>query len=217
MRILIVEDDLMLGSTIKSALENENNVADWVTEHEACEAALRTAQFEVIILDINLPNKSGLEILKTLRAQKNYTPVLILTALGSVEQKIAGLDGGADDYLTKPFNLDELLARIRSLVRRSNGIAELILSYKNISLNPAKHLVTKDEKAVDLSPKEFAILKLLLENNGKVVSKSRLENLLYSWEESLESNALEVHIHNLRKKIGAENIKTIRGAGYLIG
>jgi len=216
MRILIVEDDLMLGSSIKSALENENNVADWVTDSDDCEAALKTAQFEVIILDINLPNKSGLEILKSLRAQKNYTPVLILTALGSVEQKVAGLDSGADDYLTKPFNLDELLARIRSIVRRSNGIAELILTHKNISLNPAKHVVTVDEKVVEVSPKEFAILKLLLENNEKVVSKARLENLLYSWEESLESNALEVHIHNLRKKIGAQNIKTIRGVGYLL-
>lgn len=217
MRILIVEDDLMLGDSIKSALENENNVVDWVTDSELCEAAVKTVQFEIIILDINLPNKSGLEILKDLRAQKNYTPVLILTALGSVQQKITGLDSGADDYLTKPFNLEELLARIRSLVRRSNGIAELILRYKNITLNPSKHLVTKDEEIAELSPKEFAILKLLLENNGKVVSRTRLENLLYSWEEALESNAIEVHIHNLRKKIGADIIKTIRGVGYLIG
>ena len=217
MRILIVEDDLMLGKSIKNALENENNVVDWVTDSELCEAAIKTAEFEIIILDINLPRKSGIEILQSLRAQKNATPVLILTALSGVKQKITGLDSGADDYLAKPFDLEELLARIRALVRRSNQIATPILSFADITLDPARHLAAKNQNALELSPKEFAILKLLLENVGKTVSRTKLENLLYSWEDAAESNAIEVHIHNLRKKIGADLVKTIRGVGYLIG
>ena len=217
MRILVVEDDPMLGKAIKNALENENNVVDLVTDGESCESALVTASFEIVILDINLPDKSGLEVLKKLRAEKNPIPVLILTARSAILQKIEGLDFGADDYLTKPFDLAELLARIRSLTRRSKGIAEPIFSYDDIKLNPANHSVSKAGEALDLSPKEFAILKMLLENIGKTVSKSRLEDLLYSWDDAIESNTIEVHIHYLRKKIGYNFIKTLRGVGYLIG
>lgn len=216
MRILVVEDDPMLGKAIKNALENENNVVDLVTDGESCESALATASFEIVILDINLPDKSGLEVLKKLRAEKNSIPVLILTARSAILQKIEGLDFGADDYLTKPFDLAELLARIRSLTRRSKGIAEPIFIYDDIKLNPANHSVSKAGEALDLSPKEFAILKMLLENIGKTVSKSRLEDLLYSWDDAIESNTIEVHIHYLRKKIGQNFIKTLRGVGYLI-
>lgn len=216
MRILLVEDDSMLAKTIKNALEDEGNVIDVVHDAEDCEAALATTKFEIMLLDINLPKKSGLEILKSMRLKQDFTPVLILTARDSIAQKIEGLNLGADDYLSKPFDLDELLARIRSLVRRSKGIASATLVYKNIELNPLNHTLLRDEKKIELTPKEFALLKLLLENSGKVISRSRLEELLYSWDDALESNALEVYIHFLRKKLGADLIKTIRGVGYII-
>jgi two-component system response regulator QseB len=216
-RILVVEDDPMLGKAIKNALENESNVVDLVIDGESCESALATASFDIVILDINLPDKSGLEVLKDLRVKKNRIPILVLTARSAISQKIEGLDQGADDYLTKPFDLGELLARIPALVRRSRGIAEPILSHLDIELNCAKHSVTKDGVALEISPKEFAILKMLLENVGKTVSKSRLEDLLYSWDNAIESNTIEVHIHHLRKKIGQNFIKTIRSFGYLVG
>jgi two-component system response regulator QseB len=216
MRILLVEDDSMLAKTIKNALEDDGNVVDAVMDYEECESALATTEFEIILLDINLPKKSGLEILQNLRAKKDTTPVLILTARDSIPQKIEGLNLGADDYLAKPFDLDELLARIRSLVRRSKGIASATLTHGNILLNPLNHSVTHDGKKIEVTPKEFAILKLLLENIDKVISRARLEELLYSWDDSIESNALEVHIHHLRKKLGQQLIKTIRSAGYII-
>ncbi len=217
MKILLAEDDAMLGKAIKNALEAENNIVDLVTDGEMCELALTTSKFEILLLDINLPVKSGLEVLKSIRAKKNHTPVLILTARGSVLQKIEGLDLGADDYLVKPFDLDELMARIRSLTRRSKGISTAIISHKNLTLDAASHKVTQDGVAVeDLSPKEFLILKILLESVGKVKSRSYLEELLYSWDNSVESNAVEVYIHHLRKKLGSNLIKTIRGVGYVI-
>lgn len=217
MRILLVEDDIMLGKAIKTALENENNVVDLMVDADSCEAALKTTTFEIILLDINLPDKSGLEILKNLRLQKNSTPVLILTARSAVSQKIEGLDLGADDYLTKPFDLEELFARIRSLVRRSKGIAVSTLTCGSVEMDSASHLVTNNKVKVELSPKEFSILKLLMENAGKVVSKARLEELLYSWDDTVESNTIEVHIHHLRKKLSQDLIKTIRGVGYVVG
>lgn len=217
MKILLAEDDQMLGKVIKSALEADNNVVDWVLDGEMCEIALATSKFEIVLLDINLPMKSGLEVLKNLRLKKNYTPVLILTSRGSVLQKIEGLDLGADDYMTKPFDLDELTARIRSLTRRSRGMGEVVLTHKNIILDPQSHKVTIGEKKVDdLSPKEFLTLKILLENVGKVKSRQYLEDLLYSWDNGVESNAVEVYIHHLRKKLGNSLIKTIRGVGYVI-
>ncbi len=216
MRLLLVEDDLMLGKAIKNALESEYNVVDWVMDFTSCDAALKTTTFEAILLDINLPDKSGLEILKNLRFKKNSTPVLIITARDSVSQKVEGLDLGADDYLAKPFDLDELFARIRSVVRRGKGVATPLLTHSNIELNSIAHTVTQNGNRVELSPKEFAILKLLLENLGKVISRNHLENLLYSWDDSVESNAIEVHIHHLRKKLGSSLVKTIRGAGYVV-
>jgi DNA-binding response OmpR family regulator len=216
MRILLVEDDFMLAKTIKNALEDEGSVVDAVIDCEHCEAALATTKFEIVVLDINLPKKSGLEILKSMRLRQDFTPVLILTARDSVAHKIEGLNLGADDYLVKPFDLEELLARIRSLVRRSKGIASATLIFRNIELNPLKHTIYRDGEKVELTPKEFELLKLLLENADKVISRSRLEELLYSWDDSLESNALEVYIHFLRKKLGSDLIKTIRGVGYII-
>ena len=214
MRILLTEDDQMLGKAIKDALENENNIVDWVFDGEMCEAALSTTKFEILLLDLNLPKKSGLEVLRNIRLKKNLIPVLILTAKDAVSQKITGLDMGADDYLVKPFDLDELLARIRSLVRRSKGIANSVINYQDLELDTVAHQLTKDGIKIDLSPKEFAILQLLLENIGKAVSKKSLEELLYSWDDSIESNTIEVNIHHLRKKLGTNLIKTIWGVGY---
>lgn len=216
MRILLLEDDLMLGKAIKNALESCNYVADWVTNFEDCEAALKTTNFEIVLLDINLPQRSGLDILKNLRLAKNPIPVLILTARDSVAQKIEGLDLGADDYLPKPFHIDELFARIRSLARRSKGVASSLLQHGDITLNTLNYSVVAGSKKIELPPKEFTILKFLLENIDKVVSRARLEELLYSWDNSVESNAVEVHIHHLRKKFGKDLIKTVRGFGYII-
>lgn len=216
MRILLVEDDLMLGKAVKNALENQGNVVDLVTDAESCEAAIKTANFEIILLDVNLPDKSGLEILKNLRASKNNVPVIVLTARDAVSQKIEGLDLGADDYLAKPFIMEELFARMRSLVRRNKGIASPTIIYKDIELNPKNHTVTKNKINIAILPKEFNILKLLFENVGKVISKTQLEEMLYSWEDGAESNTVEVYIHHLRKKFGTDLIKTIRGVGYII-
>jgi DNA-binding response OmpR family regulator len=209
MRILLLEDNPMLAKAIKNALENERHVVDLVTDFEECQTALKTTEFEILLLDINLPGKSGLEVLKNLRLNKNPIPVLIITARDSVAQRIEGLDLGADDYLSKPFNLDELFARIR-------GISSGTLIYKNIELNPANCSVLVSGKKIDLSVKEFTILEFLLKNVDKIISRSRLEELLYSWDETVESNAVEVHIHHLRKKIDKNLIKTIRGLGYIV-
>ena len=216
MRILLTEDNFIVGKSIKQILENKKYLVDWVQDGESCETALRTTKFDIIILDINLPDISGIEIIKKIRAKKNYTPILVVSARNSTQNKIEGLDFGADDYLTKPFDYEELLARIKSLHRRNKGIAENILTFKNIELDVNQHVVKFQKKIVEVSPKEFAILKILLENIDRPVSKNQLEEAIYSWDNSVESNAIEVFIHNLRKKIPIELIKTVRGVGYTI-
>ena len=216
MRILLTEDNFIVGKSIKQILENKKYLVDWVQDGESCETALCTTKFDIIILDINLPDISGIEIIKKIRAKKNYTPILVVSARNSTQNKIEGLDLGADDYLTKPFDYEELLARIKSLHRRNKGIAENILTFKNIELDVNQHVVKFQKKIVEVSPKEFAILKILLENIDRPVSKNQLEEAIYSWDNSVESNAIEVFIHNLRKKIPIELIKTVRGVGYTI-
>ncbi len=216
MRILLAEDDIMLGKAIKETLQNEGDVVDLVEDGESCETALLTTNFDIVVLDIGLPKKSGLEVLKSIRAKKNKTPIIILTAYDKLSQKIEGLNLGADDYMTKPFDVEELIARIRSLARRSKGNASPKIEYKNVVLDVLAHKVLLDDKTIEMSPKEFKILQILLENIDKVISKNALEEALYSWEDSLESNAVEVHIHHLRKKLGQNFIKTIRSIGYII-
>lgn len=216
MRILLVEDDLALGRAIKIALENENNVVDLVHDAQSCEAAIATTKFEILLLDINLPDKSGLEVLQLLRLNNNNIPVLIITARDAISQKIEGFDLGADDYLSKPFVVEELFARVKSLVRRSKGIATSTIAYKDLILNTSNYTVTKNGQKINLIPKEFNILKTLFENLDKVVSKSSLEEMLYSWEDSSQSNTIEVYIYRLRKKLGQDLIKTIHGIGYMI-
>ncbi len=216
MRILLTEDNFIVGKSIKQILENKKYLVDWVQDGESCETALKTTNFDIIILDINLPDISGIEIIKKIRAKKNYTPILVVSARNSIENKIEGLDLGADDYLTKPFDYEELLARIKSLHRRNKGVVENILTFKDIELDVNQHLVKFQKKIVEVSPKEFAILKILLENIDRPISKNQLEEAIYSWDNSIESNAIEVFIHNLRKKIPIEFITTVRGIGYRI-
>lgn len=216
MRLLLVEDDELLGDAVKAGLTQFGYIVDWLKDGESAKAALRTESFELIILDLGLPKLSGLALLQSIRNDGNGTPVIILTARESVEDRVKGLDSGADDYLTKPFDLNELSARIRALVRRSQGRADAVLQYKNITLDPAAHAVFVDNIQINVPRREFALLQKLLEHNGQVLSREQLMQSIYGWEEDVDSNALEVHIHNLRKKLNANFIRTIRGIGYMV-
>lgn len=215
MRLLLVEDDELLGDAVKTGLTQFGYIVDWLKDGEAARAAVKTESFELIILDLGLPKLSGLSMLQSIRNDGNSTPVIILTARESVEDRVKGLDSGADDYLIKPFDLNELSARIRALVRRSQGRADSVLQYKNITLDPAAHSVFVDNVLVNVPRREFALLQKLLENSGQVLSREQLMQSIYGWEEDVDSNALEVHIHNLRKKLNAHFIRTIRGVGYM--
>lgn len=216
MRVLLVEDDRLLGDGVLNGLRQAGYAVDWVYDGDQAETALKTEEYEMIVLDLGLPKRSGLEVLRGLRARGKTLPVLILTARDTTEDKVAGLDSGADDYLIKPFDLDELLARVRALSRRQSGRTVPLIEHGEIVLDPAAHTVTKSGAVVDISPKEFALLQTLLDSSGRVVSRSRLEESLYAWNEEVESNAIEVHIHHLRKKLGADLIRTIRGVGYIV-
>ena len=216
MRLLLVEDDEMLGDAIRAGLVQDGYTVDWMKDGASAEAALKAEHFDLVVLDLGLPRRTGLEVLKTLRATDNPIPVLILTARDTVSDRVLGLDSGADDYFVKPFDMDELNARIRALLRRSSGRASPQLAYKSLTLDPVSHIVTDSDTPVDLSAREFIILQSLLENQGKVMSKNRLEQVLYGWNQEVESNTVEVYIHHLRKKLGNELIQTIRGVGYMI-
>lgn len=216
MRLLLVEDDDMLGESLKKALERHAYGVDWVQDGESASMMLADAPFAAVVLDVNLPKRSGLEVLKEMRARKNMTPVLLLTARDTAQQKVEGLDDGADDYLVKPFDLDELLARLRSLIRRSAGRAETKLKCGDVMLEPASSLVHKGDKPVTVTSKEFRTLKLLMERAGKFVTKSDIEYVLYSADDAAESNTVEVTIYNLRKKLGSAFIQTVRGVGYRV-
>ncbi|MDH5256910.1 MAG: response regulator transcription factor [Gammaproteobacteria bacterium] len=216
MRILIVEDDTLLGDGIRVGLSQQGYAADWVEDGDMAQSALLTNEYEAIILDLGLPKVSGLELLKEIRKKGDDTPVIILTAQDGVEDRINGLDTGADDYLTKPFDLEELTARLRALLRRRGGRSTPVIEHGDIVVDPASHSVKNNGVVVDISPREFTILQLLLEHQGKVMSRSRLEEGLYAWNDEVESNTVEVHIHHIRKKLGAKLIRTIRGVGYII-
>lgn len=216
MRLLLVEDDRSLGSGILNGLRHSGYAVDWVHDGEAAESALKSEQYDLMILDLGLPRRSGLDVLDHLRKRAGDLPVLILTAADSIGSRIMGLDHGADDYMVKPFDLDELNARIRALSRRHGGRRNPVITHGEIEVNPAAHTVTKQGKIIDVAPREFAILQTLLENAGRVMSRSRLEESLYSWKDEIESNAVEVHVHHLRRKLGAELIRTIRGVGYIV-
>jgi DNA-binding response OmpR family regulator len=216
MRLLLVEDDNLLGDGLYVGLKQAEYTVDWVTDGEAANHALVNENFDLVVLDLGLPEISGIDVLQALRRRNDTTPVLILTAMDSVESRIQGLDSGADDYLVKPFDLEELCARLRALARRYAGRSDPILTHGTLELNPAAHTVTKDGNSISLSSREFVLLLYLMENVGRVASRSRLEETLYGWDGEIESNSLEVFIHHLRKKIGTDVIKTVRGVGYMI-
>lgn len=216
MRLLLVEDDEMLGASLKKALEHYAYGVDWVQDGEEGIFAINDSPYAAAIIDINLPKFSGLDVTRAARAKKNMLPILLLTARDLPQQKVEGLDAGADDYLVKPFDLDELLARIRALVRRSAGRAETILRSGPLALDPAASLVRKHDQPVAMTAKEFRTLKLLMERAGKFVTKGDIEYALYSADDAAESNTVEVTIYNLRKKLGSEMIQTVRGVGYRI-
>ena len=216
MRILLVEDDKALGHGIHLGLRQAGYAVDWVQDGVMAETAIDTQDYDMAVLDINLPKKSGLDVLDHVRSEAKPLPILLLTAKDAINDRIVGLDRGADDYMIKPFDLDELKARIRALMRRSSGRTMPVLTYKDIVLDPASYTVTQKDNIIELSTREFAILQLLMENVGRVLSRNRLEESLYSWKDEIESNAVEVHIHRLRKKLGADLIRTIRGVGYIM-
>lgn len=216
MRVLLVEDDELLGDGVRIGLTQFGYVVDWVKDGQMALQAILSETFDTIVLDLELPKKSGLEVLKAARAKNITTPVLILTARELVEDRVKGLDAGADDYLVKPFDLDELSARIRALQRRTVSRAEPLIHLGNLSIDPASRSVYLDGEPVLLSRREFALLHKLVENMGRVLSREQLTQTLYGWGDEIDSNALEVHIHNLRKKFGHNMIRTIRGVGYVV-
>lgn len=217
MRILVVEDDPILSDGLRAGLSLTGATVDTVATCEDADAAIASSRYSAIVLDIMLPDGSGLDVLRALRSRNDATPVLLLTARDSVGDKVAGLDSGADDYLAKPFDLDELAARLRAIARREGGRAAPTLTHGSIVLSPADLSATVDGVPMSLSRREFAILSALMERPGQVRSRAELEERLYGWQEDVESNAVEVHIHNLRNKIGKNAIQTLRGVGYRMG
>lgn len=216
MRILLVEDDPQLGDGLTVGLRQGGFAVDWVKDGAAADHALKTETFDLAVLDLGLPRLSGMEVLQRLRTRGQDLPVLILTARDATAEKIAGLDSGADDYLVKPVDLDELAARIRALARRAGGRAAPVIHHGALTLDPAARRVTLAGAPVELSARELAVLQTLLENAGRVMTRAQLESSIYGWRDEPDSNALEVHIHHLRRKLGAEFIKTLRGVGYLV-
>lgn len=217
MRILLVEDDRMIAEGVRRALKADGWAVDWVQDGESVLTALAAGEiYDLMLLDLGLPKRDGIEVLSTLRARGHGLPVLILTARDAVAERVKGLDAGADDYLVKPFDLDELAARMRALLRRQAGRSEPQIRYGALTLDPASHRVTLAEQPVALSAREFALLEALLARPGAVLSKSQLEEKVYGWGEEIGSNTVEVYIHALRKKLGADLIRNVRGLGYMI-
>lgn len=215
MRILLVEDDRLLGDGLAAGLGQAGYAVEWLRDGEAAVAALSAERFAAVVLDLGLPRRDGLSVLQWLRGRHDATPVLILTARDRLEDKVRGLDLGADDYVLKPFDLDEIAARLRALVRRAHGRPEPVLTLGDVALNPAARTVTRAGEMVELTPREFDLLHLLLQNPDRVLTRRALEEQLYTWNDAVDSNALEVHIHHLRKKLGGDLIRTVRGVGYL--
>lgn len=216
MRILLIEDDTMIGKAVHRGLAQAGFTVDWVTDGRSAELALANGVYDLAILDLGLPKKDGMAILTSLRGLGNSMPVLIASARDTVRDRIAGLEAGADDYVLKPFDLDELVARVRALLRRHAGSGSPILKCGALALDPVRKVVLRDGEAVELSAKEFAVLEALMQRPGAVLSRQQLEESVYGWGEEVGSNAIEVHLHHLRKKLGSSAIRNVRGVGYRV-
>jgi len=216
MRLLLVEDDAMIGEAVLQVLRAEHYAVDWVRDGVMADAALQSEQYDLVLLDLGLPKRGGLDVLRALRSRRTHVPVLIATARDAVGDRIAGLDAGADDYVVKPFDIDELLARIRALLRRSAGRGEPVFSHKGVSLNPATREATLQGQPLVFSAREWAVLEALIARPGAVLSRAQLEQKLFSWKDDVSSNAVEVYVHGLRKKLGNDFIQNVRGLGYVV-
>ena len=216
MRVLLVEDDRMIGESVRTALRQEGYAVDWVRDGRAADAALSTETFALVLLDLGLPGKDGIDVLRSLRARNDGTPVIVVTARDAIEDRIRGLDAGADDYLVKPFDIDELAARMRAALRRSAGRAEPEIRIGDVRIHPATKEVARGGEPVVLSAREYAIVEALLLRPGAILSRAQLEDRMYGWGEEIESNAIEVYIHGIRRKLGADFIQNVRGVGYFI-
>ena len=221
MRVLLVEDDPMIGSAVQAALKDASYAADWVKDGSAALTALAAQHYDLVLLDLGLPGRDGLDVLRTLRSRESALPVLVVTARDAVDDRVAGLDAGADDYILKPFEISELLARMRAVLRRHGGVATPVLTSALLTLDPAtREASTHGQPPVQLSNREFALLHALLhalmQRPGAILSRADLEDRVYGWGEEVESNAIEYLIHSLRKKLGSEAIRNIRGAGWMV-
>ncbi len=216
MRLLLVEDDAMIGDSVLAGLRQDGFAVDWVRDGQAAELAIENDVYDLVVLDLGLPRKNGLEVLSWMRAKGNTAPVLILTARDAVSDRVQGLDRGADDYVVKPFDLDELAARVRALLRRRAGRAEPVITHGDLVINPATREASLAGRPLSLSAREFALLEALLDRPGAVLSRAQLEERIYGWGEEVESNTVEVYVHSLRRKLGAGFIRNVRGVGYTI-
>jgi DNA-binding response OmpR family regulator len=217
MRILLVEDDTMIGKAMRRGLVDAGYAVDWVTDGRAAELALGNGVYELAILDLGLPKKDGMAILSALRCVGNTMPVLIASARDTVRDRIEGLEAGSDDYVQKPFDLDELVARVRALLRRSAGTGSPLMKCGSVVLDPVRKRVMRGDESIELSAREFAVLESLMRRPGAVLSRAQLEESVYGWTDEVGSNAIEVHLHHLRRKLGADTIKNVRGVGYRMG
>ncbi|MBG6070438.1 MULTISPECIES: response regulator [unclassified Polaromonas] len=216
MRLLLVEDDAMIGEAVLQVLRAEHYAVDWVRDGAMADAALKSEQYDLVLLDLGLPKRDGLDVLRALRQRREAVPVLVATARDGVAERIAGLDAGADDYVLKPYDIDELLARIRALLRRSAGRGEPLFAHKGVSLNPATREALLHGQPVSLSAREWAVLEALIARPGAVLSRAQLEEKLFSWKDDISSNAVEVYVHGVRKKLGNDFIQNVRGLGYVV-
>ncbi|HKT99582.1 MAG TPA: response regulator [Paraburkholderia sp.] len=217
MRILLVEDDPLIGNGLRLGLRREGFAVDWAQDGNAGALALRTTAYGLVLLDLGLPNQDGMTLLAALRRRDDATPVIVITARDGVPDRVAGLDGGADDYLVKPFALEELLARIRVVNRRQAGRAQSMLAAGALRLDPARHRCWLHDTEISITAREFALLEELMRDPGAIITREQLEERLYGWNEEIESNAIQVHVYNLRRKLGADAIRNVRGVGYGIG
>lgn len=217
MRVLLVEDDGMIGESVRTALRQSGFAVDWVRDGEAADATLASERFDVVLLDLGLPRRDGIDLLKTLRGRGDRTPVIVLSARDALASRVGGLDAGADDYLLKPFELDELLARMRAVMRRHDGRAASAVLVNDVVLDAATKQVSRGGVPVPLSAREFALLEALMARPGAILSRAQLEDRLYGWGDQIDSNAISVFIHQLRRKLGEDFIQTVRGVGYYVG